>query len=107
MDIQALPVVGGSCAFALSGDLDVESIPELERLLFKGNVAIPVILDASEVTFMDSTGLWILLRLAHRGEGATPGVIVRNPSQAVRRVIQIALPDGAEGLEIEFRGSGP
>src|SRR5438105_9492698 len=107
MRIEMLPLDGIGRGYALRGELDLDAIPELEHLLFDGDHRIPVILEASELTFMDSTGLWMILRLAHAGNGDIPGVIVRNPSQAVRRLINIAIPAGIEGLEVDFRGSGP
>src|SRR5262249_32922880 len=107
MEIEVLPVDGVGRGYVLRGDFDLDAIPEVERILFNGDSSIPVVLEASELTFMDSTGLWMLLRLAHAGDGTTPGVIVRNPSQVVRRLINLAIPSGVDGLEIEFRGSGP
>jgi anti-anti-sigma factor len=107
MEIEALSIDGVGRGYALRGDLDMDSIPELERLLFNGDARIPVVLEASELTFMDSTGLWMILRLAHAGNDGVPGVIVRNPSHVVRRLINLAIPTGVDGLEVEFRGSGP
>jgi anti-anti-sigma factor len=107
MEIEVLPVEGGGRGYILRGDFDLDAIPALERLLFNGDSSIPVVLETSGLTFMDSTGLWILLRLAHAGDGAVPGVIVRNPSQIVRRLINLAIPSGVDGLEVQFRGSGP
>ena len=108
MEIETLSMDGaGGRGYALRGDLDMDSIPELERVLFNGDSSIPVVLEASELTFMDSTGLWMILRLAHAGSDGVPGVIVRNPSQVVRRLINLAIPTGVDGLEVEFRGSGP
>jgi anti-anti-sigma factor len=107
MEIEVLPVGGVGRGYALRGEFDLECIPEVERLFFNGDTSIPVILEASQLTFMDSTGLWILLRLARAGDGTTPGVVIRNPSEAVRRLINLAIPDGVDGLEIDFPGSGP
>jgi anti-anti-sigma factor len=106
MNIETLSV-GNGRGYVLRGEFDLECIPRVEQLFFNGDSSIPVILECSELTFMDSTGLWILLRLARVGDGTTPGVVVRNPSQVVRRLINIALPAGVDGLEVEFRGSGP
>lgn len=55
-------------------------------------------LDLAGVTFMDSTGLKVLLEAASGTDG-TP-LVIRNPSQAVRRLMEITIPDGAPGLEI-------
>src|SRR5262245_12683084 len=107
MEIKTLPMVSAGRCYALRGDLDMDSIPDLERILVNGDSWIPVSLDTSELTFMDSTGLWMILRLAHERDGDIPGVIVRNPSEVVRRLINLAIPAGVDGLEVEFDGSGP
>jgi anti-anti-sigma regulatory factor len=107
MEIEAFPVGGDGRGYVLRGEFDLDCIPEVERLFFNGDTSIPVILEASQLTFMDSTGLWMLLRLARAGDGTTPGVVIRNPSQAVRSLINLALPAGVEGLEVESPGSGP
>ena len=66
---------GGVEVVAVSGEIDIASAP---RLITGLNDAVgkcdqPVIVDLSEVAFMDSTGLALLLnahrRLARRGKG--------------------------------------
>lgn len=54
-----------------------------------------ITLNLSEVDFMDSTGLKVLLDLS-----ASYPVIVVQPSGAVRRLFETAIPDGASGLKI-------
>ena len=54
--------------------------------------------DLAGVTFMDSSGLKALLAAAGASNG-TP-LVLRNPSLAVRRLLEITIPDGAPGLEI-------
>ncbi|MGZ4125958.1 MAG: STAS domain-containing protein, partial [Actinomycetota bacterium] len=57
------------------------------------------IVDASGVTFMDSTGLQLLLSAAAKLNGRGPLVLLR-PSPAVRRVLDLALPNGAPGIDV-------
>jgi anti-anti-sigma factor len=56
----------------------------------------PVILDLSELTFIDSTGLRCLLVLASR-----TAVVIRHPQPAVRRVFTIAGLDHRGEIRIE------
>src|SRR5262245_55118923 len=108
MEIESLSMDGvGGGGYALRGDLDMDSIPELECVLVNGDASLAVVLEASELAFMARPVLWMVRRLAHAGNDGVPGVIVRNPSQVVRRLINLAIPTGVEGLEVEFRGSGP
>ena len=60
---------------AVSGEIDIASAPRLITSLNEalGECTSPVVVDLSRVTFMDSTGLALLLnahrRLARRGQG--------------------------------------
>lgn len=73
------------------GDLDLAAHDTLRRCIESCSARRPcVVLDVAEVTFMDSTGLNALV-WAHRRLGDRPGaVILRNPSRAVVRVLEIA-----------------
>jgi anti-anti-sigma factor len=88
--------------FRIEGELDLASEPELTSLmtdaLAKGHV---ITLDLSTVSFIDSSGLRALLKVASSGpeDGATRVVLVQ-PSTAVRRLLDLTIPGGAPGLEI-------
>jgi anti-sigma B factor antagonist len=54
---------------AISGELDMGAAPAFERALFESvDGDEPVILDLSEVTFMDSTAIGALLAVRRRAE---------------------------------------
>ena len=78
----------------LSGELDMASAPTLSRALqpsvARGGV---VELDASQVTFMDSTGVHALLDAA-RQLGERGHLVLVRPSAAVQRVIEVCGLDG-------------
>jgi anti-sigma B factor antagonist len=88
--------VGHRTVLAASGEIDVATAPKLlqavDAVLASG--ALDAWLDLSEVTFMDSTGVKVLLetRGALSGSGRTFAVIC--PPGPVRRVLHIA---GVEG----------
>jgi len=74
------------------GELDMatasEALEVLVRAIRDGNVVI----DASALTFIDSSGIRSLVeayREAHRGIGTDRTVVVRNPSPPVRRVLEV------------------
>jgi anti-anti-sigma factor len=73
------------------GEIDLTACDELQRCIETCCATRPhVVLDLAEVTFMDSTGLNALI-WAHRRLGHRPGaVVLRNPSPAVVRVLEIA-----------------
>jgi anti-anti-sigma factor len=82
------------------GDLDLAAYNTLRRCIESCCAQHPcVVLDVSEVTFMDSTAINALI-WAHRCLGNRPGaVVLRNPSRAVVRVIEIAGLDGTIAIE--------
>ena len=89
---------GATAQLALSGDLDMSATfrlePTLDRLLSSGQVG-EVVLDLSDVQFVDSSGLGLLLATNERSrEAGTPMAIV-GPSPEVRRVFRLA---GVEGV---------
>ena len=79
----------------LSGELDMSSAPELDRVL---GAAVEhggaVLVDLSELTFMDSTGINAFLRAAVslRGRGC---LILHGEQQRVRRVMDLVRVDGS------------
>jgi len=73
----------------LAGELDLASAPTLERALEAPIEQGGVIgLDVAELTFMDSTGIKVLVH-ARRLLGERGRVVLFEPTSAVRRVIQI------------------
>ncbi len=89
----------------LVGEIDMGSADRLATVLSaeqqeRGELT----LNLSDVDFMDSAGLLVLLDLS-----ASYPVIVVQPSDVVRRLFETAIPDGASGLKIipEQRGGVP
>lgn len=78
---------GGAMILALGGDLDIAGVAELESPLaaLLDRRPQPLQLDLSEVAFLDSSGVAVLVRLAnHFGSVRT-----RSATAPVRRVIQV------------------
>lgn len=81
------PADGGVMTLALGGELDIAGVAEVERSLAAvlGREPQPVQLDLSELAFLDSSGVAVLVRLAnHFGSVRTPAA-----TEPVRRVIQV------------------
>jgi anti-anti-sigma factor len=83
-----------SSTLRLSGELDLASSATLDRYLeeIKG----PVRLDVARLTFMDSTGLRVILRRLK----ATP-VILRHPTPQVIRLLALCGVRHLVGLTVE------
>lgn len=97
MQLQITPTDEG---FRLDGELDMATAEELSKLLRTASSDdSPIVLDFSGISFMDSSGLSVLLEAA--GQNDSEGsVVILNPSAQVRRVLEISIPGGTPGLEV-------
>jgi anti-anti-sigma factor len=75
---------------AVAGELDLahadDLAGELDRLIAPGAL---IVIDARELTFMDSSGLRALLQAAARAESATATVRLAAPTPAVKLVLDL------------------
>ena len=79
----------------MHGELDIATVPELVDLLARlRHHGHDVTLDLAEVTFMDSTGLTMLMDAHREAENDGWTFVVRRPSPAVRRVFELAGVNG-------------
>jgi anti-sigma B factor antagonist len=92
---------GGAMVLTIDGELDMATAPILARDLNSALDARPsaLTLDLSELTFVDSTGLSVLIT-AHRRAGQDGcAFVLRSPRRAVLRTLQLTGLD--EHLTIE------
>ena len=102
----------------VSGEVDLETAPELgdHALAALKDVSVHLVLDLRGVTFMDSTGLKVLLATAHRAELAGGSLVLVAPNRAVNRILTLTgldktfvladdLADAAAGDHRARRGS--
>jgi anti-sigma B factor antagonist len=74
-----------------TGEIDMSTVDVLERELTTAREAgSTVLLDLSAVTFIDSTGLYLLLEASHRSAVSDWGFFVVRPSGPVRRLIEVS-----------------
>jgi anti-sigma B factor antagonist len=85
---------------ALEGELDMSTAEELsDRLRQNGARSHPLVLDFTAVSFMDSSGLRVLLEAA-QDRGDDGRLVILHPTQQVQRVLEISIPGGTPGLEV-------
>jgi anti-sigma B factor antagonist len=84
--------IGGASAIAVSGELDVETAPQLgeEVELAVWNTVGAFVLDLSGVTFLDSSGLHALLRARAYLAREDRALVLVCPPGAARRVLDLA-----------------
>jgi anti-sigma B factor antagonist len=76
---------------ALAGELDAHTAPLLAEQLAE----LPpgdgkVVLDIAKVEFMDSSGLRVIIDVHQRATDAGRTLVLRNPSSAVQRLLEIS-----------------
>ena len=81
--------VGEGCRISAKGEVDIGTAPGLASALeaAEASGAVAIVLDLSGVTFIDSTGLSVLVRGALRSEEGNRLSIVASPS--VDRVVDL------------------
>ena len=86
--------------FVVDGEVDAHSAPSLtERLM--AATGSKIVLDLDGVTFMDSSGLRIIVQLRQRELEGGPALEIRRPSRSVTRLLEIA---GLAGLLLTDEG---
>jgi len=80
----------GERVIRLRGELDIESAPDLERVLLRSRPAHQrVVLDLAELKFMDSTGLRVLLRARAAADEGRWEISMRNVPPTIRRLFDM------------------
>jgi stage II sporulation protein AA (anti-sigma F factor antagonist) len=80
----------GERVIRLRGELDIESAPDLERVLLRSRPAGErVVVDLAELKFMDSTGLRVLLRARAAADEGRWEINLRNVPPTIRRLFDM------------------
>ena len=76
---------------ALSGELDVVSAPELERCLDEvlADPHAHVVLDLSDLGFVDSAGVSVLIKAKQDAESSGRTLVLGRPTEQVHRVFAL------------------
>ena len=83
---------GDRHTIALRGELDIASAGEVEQELMRVEAtdATAIVLDLTELSFIDSTGVRMLLMADARSRGDSCRLTLRRPPAAVVRVLSLA-----------------
>ncbi|HUR48323.1 MAG TPA: STAS domain-containing protein [Acidimicrobiales bacterium] len=82
---------GDETTVSVSGELDAYTAPQLRKILdeiIDGSVA-SVVVDLRSTSFIDSTGLGVLVGAARKARSHDGELIVDSPAHSVHRVLQI------------------
>jgi anti-sigma B factor antagonist len=73
------------------GELDLSTVPMLSSAIDAAREAsVPVLLHLADVTFIDSTGLQLLLAASHESATSKWTFFIIRPSEAVLRLIELS-----------------
>jgi anti-sigma B factor antagonist len=80
----------GELRLRLIGELDLVSVPTLRSCLenVAGDVQT-VVLDCAELTFLDSTGIGLLIRCQRDLQERGGSLIIHSPKSHVRKVLEV------------------
>jgi anti-anti-sigma factor len=95
--LDIAPTEGG---YRLSGELDMASADDLRTALSGWDRTGTLELDVSDLRFMDSSGLRVLLEVVAEGTGNGGTIVLLHPTSQVQKVLDISLPGGTRGLEV-------
>jgi anti-sigma B factor antagonist len=86
---EALRVTVDNGFVRVSGELDLGTVPELDKAASALDGWPAITFDLSELTFIDSTGVSGILRIIERERANDRTVVVGPMSEPVRRVLEI------------------
>ena len=89
----------------VAGELDVATAPRLTAVLDDMASHCDLVLDLSEVTFLDSHGVRSILALS-RGRNGNGPIVIR-PSPAVIRLFEILALEDHPGIELQVETEPP
>jgi anti-sigma B factor antagonist len=98
-DLLSVEVTGGPSekVITLSGELDLSSVGPLQKKVDEVVAGAPdtVVFDLSDLSFLDSSGIGLLVRTS----GRIDSIKIRNPSPFVRQIIRMMGLAGALPIE--------
>lgn len=76
---------------SLSGDVDIYSVGEFREVVEKriSNGTPEIILDFSELSYMDSTGIGVLIELRKQTIETGQKLIILNPRQNIKKIMAL------------------
>jgi anti-sigma B factor antagonist len=90
-------IVGQSLNLTLTGAFDMEAVPAFRKTVeTEGDHWQRVVIDLSDVDFMDSSGLQELVRLEEHVRQLGSEMVLAQPSVTVRRLLELT------GLDAHF-----
>jgi anti-anti-sigma factor len=99
MSDPQLEIVPGDApgTYALRGEIDLHTAPQIAEISVRRDGTI--MLDFTDVTFIDSIGVWAIVNLVRGPDGGT--LVIKNPSGNVKRTFDLVGIADARGIIVE------
>ena len=83
-------VTGDTVRVAVRGEIDASTVPQVRELLedLVGNGAKHLVLECSELTFLDSSGIGLLVA-TRKQMGADGDIVIDSPPSHIRKVLEL------------------
>jgi anti-anti-sigma factor len=109
LDVSLATRSDGALVIALAGELDLATSSELATKLeeLAGQPHRPVIVDLSHLTFLDSSGIALLVAESRRRVDSGGRLVLAGPTGEVRRVLEIARISEVVAVEPSVESSSP
>jgi len=91
LDVEVTVAISGGATVRVCGEVDAYSAPHLRTIVRDASIVAPgtVVLDMSEVTFLDSTGLGTLIAVGRELASQRNRLLVSRPSDRVWQVFEM------------------
>lgn len=87
---SSLTVVGNVNGWTITGEIDAHSAPSLATAFGELPDVSQVVVDFTGVTFMDSSGLRVLLDAAMKATAVGKTFAIAHPQAAIKRIVEIS-----------------
>ena len=92
-EVVVEPVPAGTAVVRVSGELDLATVPRLEEALARRPATEGLVIDLTGCTFVDSSCLRVLVRLARETEEAGGKAVIVATDPGILRVLEITALD--------------
>lgn len=80
----------GAAVLGVRGEVDAATAPAFREAVTRAHdLGVPVVFDLTGVTFMDSSGLHVLLEASRAQDKDHPSQLIRDASRQVRRLLEL------------------
>ncbi|MBV8464178.1 MAG: STAS domain-containing protein [Acidimicrobiales bacterium] len=84
---------GSPVVISVKGEVDLANAPELKETLEREGAGRDVVLDLSELAFMDSSAIAVIVQARSDALGDGRTLSIRNPSDRARRLLELVALD--------------